>query len=113
MGVAVMLLSTGVDHNSFPVLESKARKRRSPVAPIKITPPAVTIGPPLPADPTFFLPSGMLSLMPRGTFHARSPVVAFTATRLAQGGLKHGRLPRLRPFSSSAGALKLAPPVRT
>src|SRR3954465_7877443 len=100
MGVAVMPFSLSIAHNSLPVFESKARKRLSPVAAMNTSPPAVAIGPPEPALPAFFFPSGIALLIPKGTLQAISPVLAFTATKLDHGGLKHGS-----PIACSPGAL--------
>src|SRR5215813_4127197 len=83
-------MSSFAAHSSFPVLESKARKRLSFVAAMKTRPPAVAIGPPILRRPVAFLPSGNSSVIPRGTFQAISPVLAFTATKCPQGGFWHG-----------------------
>ena len=49
--------------------------------------PAVAIGPPCPKAPVFFMPfASSSSLVPSGTFHAISPVLALTAIRWAHGG---------------------------
>src|SRR5262249_536724 len=79
------------------------------VAPMKSKPPAVTIGPPAPGDPTFCLPGGSVSLTPSGTCHAMSPVLPLMATSLAQGGLLQGQFAIVRPFASFAEALKAGP----
>ena len=50
MGFALTFLSSLATHSSLPVFESNARKRWSVVAPMKTSPPAVTIGPALPAS---------------------------------------------------------------
>src|SRR5690606_12647745 len=73
IGTAVMLYGTSCDQSSAPLSASKARKRWSLVAPMNTRPPAVTIGPPKPGEPTFCLPSGNVSLIPSGTDHAISP----------------------------------------
>src|SRR2546425_2539991 len=78
-------------HHSFPVFESNARKRLSFVAAMNTRPPAVAMGPPMLKRPVFFLPSGNSSVMPSGTFHAISPVLAFTATKFPQGGFWQGQ----------------------
>src|SRR5215831_14291457 len=90
IGTACALISSFVVHSSLPVLESKARNRLSFVAPMNTRPPAVAIGPPMLRRPVFFLPSGNSSVIPNGTFHAMSPVFAFTAMRLPHGGFWHG-----------------------
>jgi hypothetical protein len=56
------------------------------VAPMKIRPPAVVIGPPRFKRPVFLLPSGNSSVTPSGTFQAMSPVRTLTATRFPHGG---------------------------
>src|SRR5579883_394549 len=89
--MACALMSSFAVHNSLPVLESNARMRLSFVAAMKTSPPAVAMGPPMFSRPVFFLPSGSSSVMPRGTFHAMSPVFAFTAMRFPQGGFWHGQ----------------------
>src|SRR5262245_37313872 len=86
------LLSSFVTHNSFPFLTSKARKRLSFVAPIKTTPPAVAIEPPLLIRPLFFFPSGSSSVMPSVTCHTISPVLALIAVNCPHGGFWHGQL---------------------
>src|SRR6478609_8582495 len=62
-------------HNSLPVFASKARKRESSVAPMKTRPPAVAIDPPILGRPVFCFSGGRLSVTPRGTFQAISPVL--------------------------------------
>src|SRR5690606_34021064 len=85
----------------WPVVASKARKRRSFVAPTNTRPPAVTVGPALPEFPTSCLPSGSSSITPSGTDHLIAPLFASTATSSPHGGLKHGACgPCGRPLSS-------------
>src|SRR5215471_5967345 len=68
-------------------------------------PPAVAIGPAnAPERPVFCLPGGKPSVMPSGTCHAISPVLAFTAKRRSHGGLTQGRFPIDLPAASLAGA---------
>src|SRR5438552_989990 len=90
-------MSSFAVHSSLPVFESKARNRLSFVAAMKTRPPAVAIGPPMLRRPVFFFPSGSSSVMPRGTFHAMSPVFALTAMRCPHGGFwqGHARAPEL------------------
>src|SRR5438067_12352210 len=107
-----MLYSIFADQSSLPVFESNARKRPSFVAPMNRTPPPVTIGPPAPGDPTLFLPSGSVSLIPRGACQAMSPVSALMATSLAQGGLLQGQFPIVRPLASFTDALNGGPFTR-
>src|ERR1700690_4247856 len=93
MGTACALTGSLVTHNSLPVRESKARKRRSLVAAIKTKPPAVVMGPPKLSRPVLSLPSGNESVTPNGTCHAKSPVLALTAIRRPHGGFWHGMAP--------------------
>src|SRR5580692_9160137 len=58
-----------VFHSILPVLESKARKWWSLVAPMNTSPPAVAMGPPVLRLPVFCFPAGSSSVMPSGTFH--------------------------------------------
>src|SRR5262249_32184103 len=95
--------------SSFPVFDSKARKRLSEVEPMNIRPPAVAIAPALFETPVCCLSGGRISVIPSGTSQAKSPVAAFTAIRRPHGGLKHGRLPSDRPLGSRTAALK--PPI--
>ena len=74
----------------MPVFESNARKRRSSVAPMKTSPPAVTVGPALPLPPVLRLPSGSASVVPSVVCHAISPVFALTAISRDHGGRWHG-----------------------
>ena len=67
--------------------ESNARNRRSAVAPMNTSPPAVAIAPPTLGEPTRRRPSGSSSLTPSGTSHAISPLAAWTAYSRAHGGL--------------------------
>jgi hypothetical protein len=85
----------------------RIRKRRSLVAPMNTSPPAVTMGPALPVEPVFRLPSGRASVIPSVVCQAISPVFAFTANKRPHGGFWHGQFPRVRPLASLAGALKL------
>src|SRR5215216_5897941 len=101
MGLALAFASSDVDHNSFPVFASKARKRRSLVAPMNTRPPAVTVGPALPLFPTRRLPSGSASLVPSTDCHAIVPLLASTAISFDHGGRWHGNIGpgRARPSS--------------
>ena len=106
--VRVHLASTAcVDHSSLPVFASKARNRRSLVAPTNTRPPAVTVGPALPLPPVSCLPSGSASVRPSGLSHAISPVLALTATSRAHGGRWHGRFATVRPLASLSGAVNV------
>src|SRR5690348_15510655 len=92
MGMVWALASIFSAHDSLPVRASKARKRPSLVAPMKIRPPAVTtIGPVLGA-PVFGNPfAASASTVPNGTCQTMSPVLALTANISAQGGLIQGQ----------------------
>src|SRR6266853_585975 len=96
------LYSNRVTHSSVPVFESNARKRRSLVAPMNTSPPAVAIDPPRFRRPVSFLPSGSSSVTPSRTFQAISPVAIFTASKCPHGGLLQGQLdaPNRSPFAS-------------
>src|ERR1700693_1055252 len=63
---------------------------RSLDAPIKITPPAVEIGPPPELFPPVFIPAGVPSVVPNGTCHAMSPVLTSIAVRRPHGGCQQG-----------------------
>ena len=107
MGTAVAVYWSFVDQSSWPVFESKARKRLSLVAPMKTSPPAVAMGPAkAPARPVCCFAPGSSSVMPRGTVQAISPVLMLTADKLSHGGFWQGQLPITFPFASFAGALK-------
>src|SRR5215510_11846942 len=90
MGFAIPLAFNRVTQSSFPVLDSIARNLESLVAPMKMSPPAVTMGPAEPPRPVFCFPAGRLSLTPSVTCHANSPVLAFTAVSRPHGGFWHG-----------------------
>src|SRR5579859_6582545 len=90
MGIACALISSFVTHSSFPVFELNARKRRSLVAPMNTSPPAVAMGPPIFSRPVFLLPSGNSSVTPNVTCQANSPVLALTAISRPHGGFWHG-----------------------
>src|SRR5579875_1620080 len=92
MGALCAPASSLVTHNSFPVLESNARKRLSIVAPINTRPLAVAREPPRLGAPVFCFPSGKLSTIPRGTCQAISPVLTLTAISRPQGGFWQGML---------------------
>src|ERR1700733_5144566 len=106
MGLEFASFSSLVTHSSLPVLESKARKRWSIVAPMKTSPPAVVIGPALPPFPVFCFPSGSPSVRPSVVVQATSPVFPLTAIRRPHGGFWHGQLPTTLPVASLPGALK-------
>src|SRR6185369_15227697 len=98
------ILST---HTSLPVLESKARKRLSSVAPMKTRPPAVATDPPILGRPVFCLSAGRLSVTPSRLSHAISPVFTLIAKSLPHGGWLQGMLvsgsqKRLLPLALAA-----------
>src|SRR5262245_52626321 len=107
-----MLYTSFTVHISLPVFDSKARNRPSFFAPMKSSPPAVTIGPPAPGDPTFCLPGGKVSFTPSGTCQAMSPVFPLMATSCAHGGLLHGQFAIVRPVASFTDALNGGPLTR-
>src|SRR6187397_3171420 len=90
IGVALPVALRRVTNSSLPVFESMARKRASEVVPMKISPPAVAIGPDDPPRPVFCFSGGSPSVMPSGICHANSPVAAFTAVRRPHGGRWQG-----------------------
>src|SRR5436309_13287490 len=92
MGVACPLASSRVTQSSFPVSESKARKRLSLVPAMKFSPPAVAIDPPRLGTPVLGMHfASSSSTTPRGTFQAISPVFKSTAFKVPQGGFWHGK----------------------
>src|SRR5689334_19476927 len=96
MGLAPRLASSLTSQSCLPVLVSKARKRES-LEGVKSSPPAVAAGPAPLTAPTFCLPSGRRSLMPRTVCQAISPVLALIAYRCPHGGLLHGKPPAVKP----------------
>src|SRR5262249_59647175 len=77
-------------HSSLPVRVSNARNRLSFVAPMKIRPLAVVMLPERFGAPVFLNPwASSDSVIPSGTFHAMSPVAAFTETSSPNGGFWH------------------------
>src|SRR5579863_9197120 len=97
------LHSSLVTQSSLPVFESNARKRRSLLAPMKTSPPAVAIGPPRFMRPVCCFAGGSSSVIPSGTDHAKSPLRASTAIRRPHGGFWQGQLlsPFVRPSPST------------
>src|SRR5262249_50320957 len=84
---------SSVSHSCLPVFDSNARKRQSIVAPMKSTPPAVTMLPPMLSVPVWPNPFAFSdSTTPSGTFHAISPRLTSTATSSPNGGAEHGIL---------------------
>ena len=80
MGTECAGASSGTSHSCFPVFDSKARKRLSVVAPMKISPLAVAMLPPRFSAPVRSIPFDFSdSTNPSGTCHAMSPVLTFTA----------------------------------
>ena len=71
---------------ALPVFDSNARKRQSIVAPMKRTPPAVAMLPPMFSVPVLPKPFSFSdSKNPNGTFHAISPRLTSTATSSPNG----------------------------
>src|SRR5579872_2226007 len=89
MGIVCALASSFWVHSVLPVRASKARKRLSFVAPMKIRPPAVTTIEPVFGAPVFGKPfAANASTVPNGTRQTISPVFALTANSSAHGGLR-------------------------
>ena len=74
-------------------VDSKARKRQSIVAPMKMRPLAVAMLPPMFGVPVLSKPCAFeRSKNPSGTFHAISPRLTSSATSSPNGGAEHGIL---------------------
>src|SRR5688572_21835457 len=87
MGVACALAGNRVIHSSSPVSLSNARNLPSFVAPIKTSPPAVTIDPPRFDAPVFGIPRAVSSsYSPRVDRQRCSPLLRSMAVRLPHGG---------------------------
>src|SRR5207244_939289 len=98
MGVACPLASSRVTQSSFPVSESKARKRLSLVPAMKTSPPAVAIDPPRLGTPVLGMPfASSSSTTPRGHFQAKlqTPGIKDPSRQDRAEGLQ-AVLPRLR-----------------
>ena len=79
------------DQSSRPVRVSKARKPRSIVAAMNVSPPAVVMAPPRFGLP---IPFGAVGdTVPSGTRHAIVPARRSTPTRAPKGGGLHGTGP--------------------
>src|SRR5215471_7467051 len=68
----------------------------SRAAPMKMSPPAVVIGPPPKLGAPVLIPSGTPSIVPNGICHAMSPVFTLIAVNLPHGGCQQGQ-----PFTVS------------
>src|SRR6266436_3405011 len=66
-------------------------------APMKISPPAVVIGPPPKFVAPVLIPAGTPSIVPKGICQAMSPVFTLTAVSLPHGGCQQGQ-----PFTATA-----------
>src|SRR5215475_1792528 len=86
MGVACAAAGNSKFHSSLPVSASKACRWGSMVAEVKITPPAVAIGPPRLIDPVVF-PG---AIVPSGTFQTILPLKRSTASVVPHGGRLQG-----------------------
>src|SRR4029450_10974026 len=85
--------SSSVSQSCLPVRDSNARKRQSMVAPMKRSPLAVAMLPPMFGVPVLPNPFAFSdSMTPIGTFHAMSPRLTSTATSSPNGGAEHGIL---------------------
>src|SRR5207249_10688989 len=93
IGTACAHAGSSVSHSCLPLFDSNARNRQSIVAPMKSTPPAVTMLPPMLGVPVLSKPFAFSdSKNPIGTFHAISPRLTSTATSSPNGGAEHGIL---------------------
>src|ERR1700690_1453615 len=86
MGVDCALAGSSTVHTSLPVSASNACRCGSSAAAVKMSPPAVAIGPPKLIDPGG-APSPML---PRAASHRGLPVVRSNATSAPHGGALQG-----------------------
>src|SRR5260221_638607 len=73
-------------HNSWPVLVSKARNMWSMAAPMKISPPAVVIGPPPKFVAPVLIPAATLSIVQKVICQAMWPVFTLPGVSLPHGG---------------------------
>src|SRR3954468_23507051 len=93
MGTVCAQAGSSVSQSCVPLCASKARKRQSIVAPMKIRPLAVAMLPPMLSVPVLGNPFALSdSTNPSGTFHAISPRFMSTATSSPNGGAEHGTL---------------------
>src|SRR3954465_4781919 len=93
IGVTWAQAGSSVSHSCLPVFDSKARKRQSIVAPMKTTPPAVAMLPPMLSVPVLSKPLSFSDWKnPSGTFHATSPLFTSTATSSPNGLAEQGIL---------------------
>ena len=99
IGVACPPAGNSYFHISLPVSESNARKKLSIAAPVKINPPAVTIGPPSVTVPVF-IPGTKL---PSGASHAFFPLNKSTAVTVPYGGALQGS-----PLGDKTGVRNIA-----
>src|SRR5436190_14194852 len=118
IGIECALASSVVSHNCLPD-SSKALKRLSVVAPMKMTPLAVTMLPPMLSAPVLSKPFAFSSsTKPRGILQAISPLFTSTATSSPNGGLEHGILvcgSQKRPTGPPHGVVRtqvVGPPCR-
>ena len=91
IGTSCAQAGSSVSHTCFPLFDSNARKRQSIVAPMKITPPAVAMLPPMLSVPVLSKPLAFSdSTKPSGTRHATSPRLTSIASSSPNGGAEHG-----------------------
>src|SRR5262245_30491220 len=91
IGVVCAHAGSSVSQSCLPVRDSNARKRQSIVAPMKISPLAVAMLPPMFSVPVLSKPFALSdSTNPSGTFHATSPRLTSRATSSPNGGAEHG-----------------------
>src|SRR5438093_9984992 len=91
IGVVCAHAGSAVSQSCLPVRDSNARKRPSIVAPMKTTPPAVAMLPPMFNVPVLSKPWALSdSTNPNGTFHTTPPRLTSRATSSPNGGAEHG-----------------------
>src|SRR5580765_2134341 len=91
IGVVCAHAGSSVSQSCLPLRDSNARKRQSMVAPMKISPLAVAMLPPMFSVPVLSKPFALSdSTNPSGTLHATSPRLTSRATSSPNGGAEHG-----------------------
>src|SRR4029077_15748682 len=96
-----------ISHSLPPVAVAKARNLKSSVPPVKVSPLAVRITPPVLGRPVFWKTGGSMSETPSVLRYAMSPVSMLTATSSPHGVGPHSRCrsgspKRRRPASGPA-----------
>src|SRR5580765_2688199 len=91
IGVVCAHAGSSVSQSCLPLRDSNARKRQSMVAPMKISPLAVAMLPPMFSVPVLSKPFALSdSTKPNGTLHATSPRLTSSASSSPNGGAEHG-----------------------